>query len=95
MQSTYVLGTAEGNAGDAVDTDQVQLLDGLASLLLVTGVDDGGRAGREVGLLLAIGVGAAVIIVLVDGGLLGLLVGKLFDSRVGHFEGLLRGGAVG
>lgn len=73
----------------------MQFLDGLASLLLVAGVDDGGRAGREVGLLFAIGVGAAVVIVVVDDSLLDLLVGKLFDSRVGHFEELLRGGSGG
>lgn len=82
---TYVLGAAEGHAGDARHAGEVQLLEGLASLLLVAGVDDGGRAGGQVGLAI-LDVGLVAAVVLVDGGTLGLVVGKLFDSGVGHFD---------
>lgn len=84
---TYVLGAAESNAGDARHAGQVQLLEGLAGLLLVAVVDDGGRAGGQVGLAILV-VGLVAAVVLVDGGTLGLVVGKLFDSGVGHFDGL-------
>lgn len=81
---THVLGAAESDTSDARDTGQAQLLEGLASLLLVAVVDHGGRAGREAALnLLDIGIVAAVVLDLDD--LLGLLVGELFNSRVGHF----------
>jgi hypothetical protein len=67
----------------------VQLLERLASLLLVARVDHGRRAGRDAGVAipsLAIGVvSAAVIVKLFDLGGLGILVGKLLNSGVRHF----------
>ena len=91
---THVLRSAEGDTGDAGDALEVQLLDGLASLLLVTGVDDGGRATSATLARLDLGVGAVVILLLLDDGLLGLLVGKLFDTGVGHDDCGGGGGGV-
>lgn len=64
----------------------MQLLEGLASLLLVAVVDHS-RTSGELALadLLDLGVVAGVILVLLDGGLLGLLVGKFFNAGVRHF----------
>lgn len=85
---TYVLRSAESDTGDALDTLQVQLLDGLARLLLVAGVDYGRRAGGAALTRLDLGVGAVIVLLLLDSGLLGVLVGKLFDTGVGHCESL-------
>lgn len=83
---THVLWSAESDTGDARDAGQVQLLNGLARLLLVTGVDDGAGASGQVVAGLDFGV-RAVVIILVDGHLLGgFLLGELLDSRVGHFR---------
>lgn len=83
---TYVLGSAEGDASDALDAGQVQLLHGLASLLLVARVNDGGRASGQAGVArLDFGIGAVIVLLFLDGDVLGLLVGQLFDSGVGHF----------
>ncbi|KAI6753107.1 hypothetical protein HG531_005276 [Fusarium graminearum] len=69
-----------------MDAGEVQLLKGLASLLLVAVVDHS-RASGELALadLLNLGVVAGVILVLLDGGLLGLLIGKFFNAGVRHF----------
>lgn len=82
---TYVLGAAESDTGDARHAGQVQLLEGLAGFLLVAGVDNGGRASGEVSLAI-FDVGFVAAVVLVDGRTLGLVVGKLFDSGVGHCD---------
>jgi len=80
---THVLGAAESDAGDAGDTGEVQLLDGLAGLLLVARVDHGGRAGGKAGIAaLDIGVVARIIL---DLDVLNLLLGELFNAGVGHF----------
>jgi hypothetical protein len=83
---TYVLRSAKGNAGDALDVLQSQLGDGLASLLLVAGVhSDGGTCGDARLLLtcrLSLGLVAGFrILNLCD---LLVLVGELFDTWVGH-----------
>lgn len=76
--NTHVLGAAQSHAGDARNALEVQLLNGLAGLLLVTAVDlDGGARGVA---SLDFGVGAVILLDL----RLDVLVGKLFDSRVGH-----------
>lgn len=89
---THVLGSAESDTGDARDTGEVQLLEGLASLLLVAVVDHS-RTSGELALadLLDLGVVAGVILVLLDGGLLGLLVRKFFNAGVRHFGDLSAG----
>jgi len=83
---THVLRSSESDTGDARDAGEVQLLEGLASLLLVAVVDHS-RTSGELALadLLDLGVVAGVILVLLDGGLLGLLVGKFFNAGVRHF----------
>jgi hypothetical protein len=84
---THVLRSAESDAGDAVDVLQSELRDGLASLLLVAGVDRDRSALGDVGLaLLALGLVAGLILLDLDVLLLGL-VGKLFNAGVGHFDG--------
>ena len=63
----------------------MELLHGLAGLLLVAGVDDGIGASGQAGVAsLDLGVGAAVIILLFDGDLLRLVIRKLFNSGVRH-----------
>jgi hypothetical protein len=80
---TYVLRSAEGDTGDARDVLQAELANGLTGLLLVAGLDADGGAGRDVGLLAGLGLGAAAG--LFDVGLAGdLLIGELFDTRIGH-----------
>ena len=87
-RQTYVLGAAEGDTGDTGNTGEVQLLESLASLLLVAGVDDGRRTGGEVALAsIDLGVTAAVVLNVLDVGLGDLVIGELFDSGVGHFDG--------
>ncbi|KAI6775734.1 hypothetical protein HG530_002492 [Fusarium avenaceum] len=83
---THVLGSAESDTGDARNAGEVQLLKGLASLLLVAVVDYG-RTSGELALadLLNLGLVAGLILVLLDRGLLGLLVGKFFNAGVRHF----------
>lgn len=82
--STYVLGAAEGHAGDATDALELELLNGLASLLLVAGVDDLGRS-RGTALVTSLDLRVGAVILLVDlGAVLGLLVGEFFDTGVGH-----------
>lgn len=86
---THVLWAAEGDTGDALDAGQVQLLHGLAGLLLVARVNDGSRASGQARVTrLDFGVGAVIVLVLFNLDLLGFLVGKLFDSGVGHFRKL-------
>lgn len=86
IHCTYVLGAAESDTGDSRDAGEVQLLESLASLLLVPGVDDGSGASRHVALAgLNLGLVAAVILLLLDVHLLRLLIGELLDSGVGHF----------
>jgi hypothetical protein len=88
---THVLRAAESDAGDAVDTGEVQLLHSLASLLLVTGVDHGLGASGDAGVAgLDLGLFAAGVIELFDGGLLDLVIGEFLYSRVGHFGELAR-----
>lgn len=86
--NTHVLRSAEGDACDAVDVLQAELGDGLASLLLVAGVDsDGGARGYADLALLALRLVAGLILLDLDVLLLGL-VGELFNAGVGHFVGL-------
>lgn len=84
---TYVLGAAESDSGDARDPDQVALLQqGLAGLLLVARVDYSSRTGGERSIAELFSIGLIAGILFLDRGLgLGLVVGKLFNSRVGHF----------
>jgi len=78
---TYVLGAAEGDTGDAGDVLQAELGNGLASLLLVTRVDGDSSAGGNAGVA-GLGLGVATLLnVLGD-----LLIGKLFNTGVGHCE---------
>lgn len=78
---TYVLGAAEGDTGDAGDVLQAELGNGLASLLLVARVDGDSSAGGDAGIAgLGLGV-AALLNVLGD-----ILIGKLFNTGVGHCE---------
>ena len=83
---THVLRSAEGDACDALNVLQAELGDGLASLLLVAGVDGDGRALGDHGIALLLGV-AGLILLDLDVLLLGL-VGELFNAGVGHFVGL-------
>lgn len=86
--NTHVLRSAEGDACDAIDVLQAELGDGLASLLLVAGVDsDGGARGHADLALLALRLVAGLILLDLDVLLLGL-VGELFNAGVGHFVGL-------
>lgn len=87
MVLTHVLRSAEGDTGDALDAGEVNLLHGLAGFLLVAGVDHSGRAGGEVAVTgLDLGVGAAVIFKLLNGGLLGLLIGEFLNTWVRHLR---------
>lgn len=75
---SYVLGAAESDTGDAGNVLQAELGDGLASLLLVTGVDgDSSTAGND-GLIASLGFGVAFDV------LGNLLIGELFNTGVGH-----------
>jgi hypothetical protein len=80
---THVLRSAEGDACDALDVLQAELGDGLASLLLVAGVNGDGGALGDHGIALLLGV-AGLILLDLDVLLLGL-VGELFNAGVGHF----------
>ena len=62
---------------------QAELGDGLASLLLVAGVDGDGRALGDHGLALLLGV-AGLLLLDLDVLLL-RLIGELFNAGVGHF----------
>ena len=64
----------------------MQLLNGLAGLLLVAGVDNSLGAGRKTLAALSIGVIAGVIIDLLDVGDLGILIGELLNTGVGHLD---------
>lgn len=78
---TYVLGAAESDTGDAGDVLQAELGNGLASLLLVARVDGDGGAGGNAGIT-GLGLGVADLLnVLGD-----LLIGKLFNTGIGHCE---------
>lgn len=78
---TYVLGAAEGDTGDARDVLQAELGNGLASLLLVARVDGDGSAGGNAGIT-GLGLGVADLLnVLGD-----LVIGKLFNTGIGHCE---------
>jgi hypothetical protein len=83
---THVLGPAEGDACDALNVLQTKLGDGLASLLLVAGVDSDGGALGDDSLALALGLVAGLILLDLDVLLLGL-VGELFNAGVGHDVG--------
>lgn len=84
---TYVLGPAEGDTSDARNSDQVQLLESLAGLFLLAGVDNSSRAsGESLAELFSFGFVAGLILFLDRGLGLGLVVGELFNSRVGHFD---------
>jgi hypothetical protein len=80
---THVLRSAEGDACDALNVLQAELGNGLASLLLVAGVDGDGGALGDHGIAFLFGV-AGLILVDLDVLLLGL-VGELFNAGVGHF----------
>lgn len=77
---TYVLGAAESDTGDAGNVLQAKLGNGLASLLLATGGNVDSRAGGDGGLSLGLGVAALNV------GLGDLLIGKLFNTGIGHCE---------
>ena len=78
----YVLGSAERDTSDAGNVLQAELANGLASLLLVARVDgDSGTAG-DGGLVASLRLGGAAGILNV--GLGDLLIGKLFNTGVGH-----------
>lgn len=82
-RTTYVLGAAEGDTGDAGDVLQAKLSDSLTSLLLVTRVDsDGGAAGNGSLALASIGVGVAALL---NVGLGDLVIGEFFNTGIGHF----------
>ena len=86
VENTYVLGAAESDTVDARDADEVELLEGLAGLLLVAGVDYGSRSSRKVGLTLALlNVRLVAVLLGLSGRTLGIVVGKLFNAGVRHF----------
>lgn len=80
-EKTHVLGSAKSNTGDAGDLLEVQLLNGLAGLLLIAAVDLDRRAGGAI-TGLELGVGAVIVVDLGLGD--GLLVREFLDSGVGH-----------
>lgn len=80
---THVLRSAEGDACDALDVLQAELGDGLASLLLVAGVDGDRRALGDHGIALLLRL-AGLLLLNLDILLLGL-IGELFNTGVGHF----------
>jgi hypothetical protein len=82
---TYVLRSAESDASNAIDFVQVQLLQSLASLLLIARVDHSGRATGNAGVA-ALLLGLIAALLLLDGGLLGLVVGELLDTGVRHLD---------
>jgi hypothetical protein len=85
-KNTYVLGAAESDTVDARDADEVELLEGLASLLLVAGVDYGSRARRKVGFtLILLDVRLVAVLLGLNGRTLGIVIGKLFNAGVRHF----------
>jgi len=79
LLQTYVLRAAEGDTVDAGNVLQTQLSDGLAGLLLVTGVDSDGGTSGDVGLA---GLGLGVTALLDSLG--DLLIGELFNAGIGH-----------
>lgn len=82
---TYVLGSPEGDTGDALNLLQAELGNGLARLLLVARVDSDGRASWDGSLSgLSLRVGAVLGLLNID--LLLLLVGEFFNSWVGHVD---------
>ena len=79
---TYVLGAAEGDTGDARDELQAELANGLAGLLLATGVDSDGSTGGNVGLIASLG--ARVRGAILDG-LGDLVIVDFFNAGISHF----------
>ena len=79
---TYVLGAAESDTGDARDELQTELANGLAGLLLTTGVDSDGGTGRNVGLIASLGarLRGALIDVLGD-----VVIVDFFNAGISHF----------
>lgn len=80
---THVLRSAQSDACDALNVLQAELGDGLASLLLVAGVDGDGGALGDHGITLLFGVAGLILLDL--NVLLLWLVGELFNAGVGHF----------
>jgi hypothetical protein len=81
---THVLRSAESDACDALDVLQSELGDGLASLLLVAGVDSDRGTRGDVGLtLLALRLVAGLLLLNLDVLLL-RLIGELLNAWVGH-----------
>jgi hypothetical protein len=92
-QCTHILRAAEGDTGDARHPSKVQLLDGLASLLLVAGVNNRGGTSGDASLasLTLRLIAGGVLVLLLDGDLLGLLLLLLrdfLDARLSHVEEL-------
>lgn len=83
-ETTYVLRAAEGDTSDAGDVLQAELGNGLASLLLVTGVNGDRSAAGDGGLLAGLGLVRAASVL--DVGLGDLLIRELFNTGVGHCE---------
>lgn len=83
---TYVLGSSKSHSSDAGDAGEVELLNSLSCLLLVTGMNDGSRAGSTAVAYLDLGVGAVVVFMLLDRDLLRLVIGQFLDPGVGHIE---------
>jgi hypothetical protein len=80
----YVLRTAEGDTSDAGNVLQSKLSNGLASLLLVAGVDGDGSSSRNGRLLASLNVRVGAVSSILNSGLGDILIGKLFYPRVRH-----------
>lgn len=80
---TYVLGAAESNTGDARDELQAELANGLAGLLLTTGVDSDGGTGGNVGLIASLGARVRVALDVLDD----VVIVDFFNAGVSHFCG--------
>lgn len=82
---TYVLRAAESDTGDARDELQTELANGLAGLLLTTGVDSDGGTGGNVGLIASLR--ARLRGALLDG-LGDLVIVDFFNAGISHFCGV-------
>jgi hypothetical protein len=83
-ENPYVLGSAEGDTGDSRDVLQSELANGLASLLLVAGVNGDGSAAGDGGLVAGLGLGLGAVTHVLNGGLGDLVVREFFYPGARH-----------
>lgn len=81
---TYVLWASQSNSGDAWDSNQAEFGNGLAGLLLIARVDNGGGASWDGLSGLDLGVGVIRCFLLCHNVLGHLLVVQFFDAWVRH-----------